>query len=342
MNILILGSQVPFVTGGAEVLIGGLAEALVDRGHRVDTVQLPLAWNPVDGLLTTALAWRMLDVTTSNGLPVDRVICTKYPTWAVDHPRKALWLIHQHRQAYDWHGTRLSEFTPDRPSQDVRQHVLEIDRRGIAGCLPRYAISGNVAKRLKRYCGLSAGVLYPPVPHQGLRPAAFEPFILSVSRLDAAKRVDRLLAAWRFVRADLDLYIVGDGPERERLERIAQSSGLGGQVRFLGRVDDSELVGYYNACRAVYYAPIDEDYGYAAVESLAAGKPVITATDSGGVLEFVGDGESGVVTSLEAEALAKAIEQVADAGAARDLGAAGPARVANLTWDSVVDALLAG
>jgi glycosyltransferase involved in cell wall biosynthesis len=60
------------------------------------------------------------------------------------------------------------------------------------------------------------------------------------------------------------------------------------------------------------------------------------------VLEFIVDGESGVVTSLEPSALATAIDQVADVGFARELGAAGPARVAQLTWDTVADALLAG
>lgn len=341
MNILILGSQVPFVRGGAEVLVDGLAGALSDRGHRVDVVQMPLAWNPVEGLLTTALAWKLLDVQSANGLPVDRVICTKFPTWAVEHPQKALWLVHQHRQAYDWHGTRLSEFTPDRASQAVRECLVEIDRRGVAECRPRYAISGNVSARLKRYCGLEAGALYPPVPRCGLKPDAYEPFILSVARLDAAKRIDRLIDAWPHVSEPLTLRIVSDGPEREKLERQARARGVADRVQFLGRVSDSELTRLYNSCRAVYYAPLDEDYGYAAVEALAAAKPVVTAADSGGVLEFVSHGRCGLVTSLEALTLAEALNQLSDERLVRELGAAGPPLVAPLTWNTVVDALLA-
>lgn len=340
MNILILGSQVPFVTGGAEVLVDGLAGALTDRGHRVDVVQLPLAWNPVDDLLTSALAWRLLDLKSSNGVPVDRVICTKFPTWAVDHPHKTLWLVHQHRQAYDWHGTRMSEFSPSRESQRVRNQVIDIDRQGIRACRPRFAISGNVANRLQRYCGLDAGVLYPPVPHHGLKPEAFDPFVLSVARLDAAKRVDRLIEAWSLVKAPLTLCVVGDGPERAGLERLAQARGVVDQVRFLGRVGNAELVRLYNRCRAVFYAPLDEDYGYAAVEALAAGKPVITAPDSGGVLEFVADMQTGIISRLDAAALASAIDRVADADVARSLGAAGPSRVSDLTWETIVNALV--
>jgi len=341
VNILILGTQVPFVHGGAEVLVDGLAGALSDRGHRVDVVQLPLAWNPVEGLLTTALAWRMLDLKTSNGVQVDRVICTKYPTWAVDHPRKAMWLVHQHRQAYDLHGGPLSEFTPDNSAQMVRKRVIDIDRRAIAECSPRYGISANVVGRLKKYCGIDAGVLYPPVPKLGLRPDAFDPFVLSVARLDAAKRVGQLVDAWSRVDDSLTLMIVSDGPERGRLEAEVRRRGLEERVKFLGRVDDAALVRLYNTCRAVYYAPVDEDYGYATVEALAAGKPVITAPDSGGVLEFIGNGLRGVVTLLTPELLAHAVNSLVDEMAARELGESGPALVAPLTWDMVVSHLLA-
>ncbi len=92
MNVLVLHSQVPFVRGGAEVLVEGLVDAVRTRGHEVDVVSLPLSWNPTEGLLTTALSWRMLDLSSFNGKEVDCVICTKYPTWAVQHPNKALWL----------------------------------------------------------------------------------------------------------------------------------------------------------------------------------------------------------------------------------------------------------
>lgn len=339
MNILILHSQVPFVTGGAEVLVGGLARALREHGHSADIVSLPLAWNPVEGLLTTALAWRLLDLTAFNDRRVDLVICTKYPTWAARHPRKALWLIHQHRQAYDLHGTPLSEFGPDDNSREARARVLAVDRAGIGECAPRYAISRNVSERLRRFSGLEAAPLYPPIPRAGLRDEASEPYVLSVARLDAAKRVDRLVDAWRQVDPALRLVVVGDGPERGALEALAARAGVAGRVRFVGRVGDAELTELYNRCRAVYYAPLDEDYGYAAVEALAAGKPVVTAPDSGGVLEFVTHERSGLVTGLERAELASALSQLADERFARRLGANGPALVASLTWDRVVEQL---
>lgn len=342
MNVLVLHSQVPFVTGGAEVLVSGLVGALRERGYAADSVALPLAWSPVDGLLTTALAWRLLDLSSFNERRVDRVICTKFPTWAANHPHKSLWLVHQHRQAHDLHGTALSEFTPEPESRAVRQRVLDIDRVGIGACRPRFAISRNVSRRLREHTGLEALPLYPPVPRVGLCAEAYEPFILSAARLDAAKRVDRLIAAWPAVDSRLRLVIAGDGPERGALQRQANSLGIADRVRFLGRVGDDELTRLFNTCRAVYYAPIDEDYGYAAVESLAAGKAVIAAPDSGGVLEFVTNGDDGIVCDLETEPLARALNHLSDERVAREFGATGPRRVAGLTWDVVVEQLLGG
>jgi len=342
VNVLVLHTQVPFVRGGAEVLVDGLIDALRERGHAADVVGLPLAWNPPDDLLTTALAWRLLDLRRFNDRTVDRVICTKYPTWAVEHDHKSLWLIHQHRQAYDLHGTALSEFTPDLASREVRERVVDIDTLGISGCSPRFGISRNVCDRLQRFNGIDAAPLYPPVPRAGLRADGYEPYILSVARLDAAKRIEPAIRAMTQVTGDLRLEIVGDGPNRRKLEDLARTSGVSDRVFFRGRVSDGDLVGLFNNCRAVYYAPIDEDYGLTAIEALAASKPVVTAPDSGGVLEFVVDGETGIVTTLDAVSLAAAFNRLGDATVARCLGANGPERTAPLTWNAVVDALLAG
>lgn len=338
--MLVLHTQVPFTRGGAEVLVDGLVDALSNRGHQVDRVSLPLSWNPIEGLLTSALAWRLLDLSSFNGQAVDRVICTKYPTWAVRHPHKALWLIHQHRQAYDLFGTSFSEFTPDATSKVVRGRVIEIDRRGLDECRPRYAISKNVSQRLMTYNGIDAAALYPPVPRSGLRADAYEPYILSVARLDDAKRVDKVVKAWEHMSSSLKLVVVGDGPNLKSLSEIVKSRNLGSRVSILGRVDDARLRDLYNRCRGVFYAPVDEDYGYAVVEALTAGKPVITAPDSGGTLEFVADGRTGIVASLEAQTLGAAVDRLADESFARELGASGPAVTAGMTWDSVVDALI--
>lgn len=340
MNIVIAASQVPFVRGGAEVLVDGLSEALERRGHRVAVVALPFKWYPKEQLLRTALAWRLLDLTEANGVPIDRVICTKFPTWAVRHPHKVAWLVHQHRQAYDWFGTPLSDFSGSPEDRDIRRRVRGLDRVGLGECRARFAISRNVAARLERFTGLRATALYPPVRLTGLCYAGDDGTVLSVARLDAAKRLDLLLEALALTREPVRIVLAGSGPDEAKLRGLAARLGIAERVAFLGAIGDAELVERYNRCRAVYYAPVDEDYGYATIEAFTAGKPVLTTDDAGGVLEFVRDGVTGAVVAPRPAAIAGCLDRwYAQPECLPPLGAAGRAAIAAITWDRVVDAL---
>src|SRR5437763_8974632 len=137
--------------------------------------------------------------------------------------------------------------------------------------------------------------LMPSPPHERrYRTESYDDFVLSVGRLDRAKRHELLLDA---LAADSTLrcVIVGDGPDRERLEQVAERHGLDGRARFAGRVDAEELAGLYARCLAVYYAPVDEDFGMVPYEAFLAEKPVVTTTDAGGPLEVVADRRTGLV-----------------------------------------------
>ena len=341
-RIIICTAQVPFVRGGAELLVDGLRDTLRERGHQVDVVSVPYSWQPHDRLGRSALAWRLLDLTHVDGQPVDQVICTKFPSYAVRHPRKVVWLVHQHRQAYDWYGTPLSDFANTDDDRAVRDMLLRIDRTTLGEAQRRYAISRNVSARLKRFCGLDSTPLYPPSRYAGrLHAGPYGDYLLSDARLDAAKRIDLLLRALAAMREPLRCVLISTGPERERLEQLARQLGLGARAEFRGFVPDDELVALYAGARAVYYAPYDEDYGFTAVQALAAARPVVTTFDAGGVLELVDDGLTGLVTAPEAPAIAAALDRLAASHTlAEQLGAPGPARVAGITWDNVVEALV--
>jgi glycosyltransferase involved in cell wall biosynthesis len=87
--------------------------------------------------------------------------------------------------------------------------------------------------------------------------------------------------------------------------------------------------------------PFDEDYGYVTLEAFLAMKPVVTANDSGGTLEFVRDGENGFICVPEPEPIARAIAHLADnRSRARQLGERGRARALEITWDGVVEQLV--
>ena len=93
--------------------------------------------------------------------------------------------------------------------------------------------------------------------------------------------------------------VTGEGPDRERLEALAHDRGLNGRAEFTGRIDEDELASLYARCLAVYYAPVDEDFGMVPYEAFLSEKPVLTTTDAGGPLEVVTDGRTGLVTAPE-------------------------------------------
>ena len=114
-TILVCEAQVPFVRGGAEFHVRELVRQLQQRGHDAELVSIPFKWYPKSEILPHAAAWRMLDLSESNGRAIDLVIATKFPTYFVRHPRKVAWVIHQYRAAYELAGTPYSDFahTPD-------------------------------------------------------------------------------------------------------------------------------------------------------------------------------------------------------------------------------------
>jgi glycosyltransferase involved in cell wall biosynthesis len=113
-------------------------------------------------------------------------------------------------------------------------------------------------------------------------------------------------------------------------------------VTFAGRVDEPQLVKLYAEAMAIVFPPFDEDYGYVTLEAFLSHKPVVTTTDAGGPLEFVEHGVTGLVCEPDADALAAAVARLAAAPSlVRALGDAGYERARTITWDGVVDRLVA-
>lgn len=144
----------------------------------------------------------------------------------------------------------------------------------------------NMANEIQKVYNRQAVILYPPVelPAEPVR-VAREDYYLSVSRLISHKRVD--LAVEACTRLHKNLVVVGDGPERQKLEQLA-----GPTVTFAGRVSDEVLQGLYRGARGLIFASY-EDYGIVPLEAQAWGVPVI-AFGRGGSLETVEEGVSGL------------------------------------------------
>jgi glycosyltransferase involved in cell wall biosynthesis len=343
LRIVVCTSQVPLIYGGAEVLADALVEQLRLRGHSVDMVRIPMRDHPREVILPGYLAWRLINLEASEGRLIDRVIALKFPSYVVSHPCKVTWLVHQYRQLYDLHGTEYSVFRDSPEDSELRATITRIDTHTLGESKRLLAISRNVADRLYRNNGLKAEVLYPPPAMDGhFQNGGYGDYILSVSRLDLLKRLDLLIRAMREVKTPMRCLIAGRGPEMGNLQHLARSLDVEDRVDFLGFVPDQQVLELYARARAVFYAPVDEDYGLATVEAMKSGKAVVTAHDSGGVLEFVEDGVTGRIVSAESpSALASFIDELyEDGGLAERLGLAAQARVADITWDRTIQRLL--
>ncbi|QQR73115.1 MAG: glycosyltransferase family 4 protein [Holophagales bacterium] len=343
-RIVICGAQVPFVRGGAETLYESLRDELRRRGHDVEIVTLPFNWRTRTTTLKSAFAWRLVDLDEVAGTPVDLVIATRFPTYLVRHPNKVVWLIHQYRQAYDLLGTPYSDFSDSPDDLRMLEMIRAMDRRALGEAQGLFSISANTAERLERHNGLVATPLHPPLKlGDRYRCGSAGDYVFAVGRLDPMKRFDLLVRALACTDTPVRAVVAGEGPELETLRALAAELGVADRFELPGRIDDEELLDRYAGALAVFYAPFDEDYGYVTVEAFRSGRPMLTTADAGGILEFVVDGENGYVTSsADPSALGERIDRLfRDRALARRLGESGRRRVADVTWDRVVEQLTA-
>jgi glycosyltransferase involved in cell wall biosynthesis len=344
MKILVLNNMVPFLRGGAEKLASHLVGNLRQFGHEAELLRIPFSWSPVERLYDEMLACRMLRLYN-----VDRVIGLKFPAYLIPHPNKTLWLIHQFRQAYDLANSPLSHLPHDNAGDNLRHTIAAADRECFSQTSEIYAISRIVQNRLAAFNGYQAEVLHPPLddPHLFV-PEAEENYLFCGGRINACKRQRLLVEAMQFVESDVQLLVAGppDAPEDgQQLVDLVKQFRLHKRVQLeLGFHPRQRLVQWVNRSLGCAYVPFDEDYGYVTLEAFYAGKPVITCDDAGGVLDFVTDHETGLVTSPDARSVAAAIDELAtNPSERRRWGAAARSHIheRNINWPETVKRLVA-
>lgn len=339
MDVLVCATQVPFMRGGLEMMVENLVDALRAAGHEAETVQVPAAWDR-ERVLDAATAWRMIP------LDADVVIPVNFPAYFARHPRKVLWLAHQHRAGYDGLGQPWSDIGLDDASLEVHRQLVDWDGRALGECLSRFTISGVVAERMRTYNGLTATPLYQPPPlADRLKPrtAGLGEHILCPTRLEANKRPGLFLDAIASMAKPFPAVLAGKGSLATELAESADRLGIADRVAMPGFVSDDELIDLYRDAAAVVYAPYDEDYGFVTLQAFLAGVPVVTTDDAGGVLEWVEHEVTGLVTDGSPDAMGAALDRlVSEPMFAKRLGAAGRDRVKDLDWELVVATLLGG
>jgi glycosyltransferase involved in cell wall biosynthesis len=221
------------------------------------------------------------------------------------------------------------------PGPLARAIVGYLDGVGLSGERVRRfaAISATVAARVEYFpAGVEVAVAHPPpmlARHDCRAPRHF----FTASRLDGPKRLDLVVEAMSCVQADIPLVIAGEGPEHDRLARLAAGDT---RVELRGWVGEDELVDLYAHAVAVPFVPYREDLGLVTIEAMACAKPVVTCSDSEGSLEFVEDEVTGLVAAPRPGAIGARLNALAASEErAHQMGLAARDRVAGLSWAAV-------
>jgi glycosyltransferase involved in cell wall biosynthesis len=344
MRVLVVTSAALFVRGGHMVIAEETVAALRRAGHEADLLVTPQ--NRFGRQGSAYLATWLTDVgMTADGHPVDRVVSFRFPSYAVRHAHHVCWINHRMREYYDLWDVFATRLTPlGRLKEGARRRIFH----ALDGWLLRrknvrvLAQSRTIQQRLARFGGIQSQVLYPPAPDRAYRTDGYGDYIFTISRLDPLKRLDLLVEAAGLVKGrGLRVRIAGSGPEETRLRGRIRDLGLESRVELLGQVSDDEMVDQLARCRAVFFAPRDEDYGLVTLQAFRSGKAVVTGTDSGGPTELVEDGRNGCVVSPEPAAMAACLERLAhDESLAARLGQGALADAQRHCWDDVVAELV--
>jgi glycosyltransferase involved in cell wall biosynthesis len=298
-----------------------------------NTVVLPRLWEQVIG-------------------PHDLYFLYLFPTHFIQR-RPSVWFaaeplrtLYDLRQEHDG-GAEVSihlypKMTYDRVSAselDVLLHLIEtIDSHA---SIDRLATnSRSTGEYLRTIYGRAPDrVVYPGVnlPRTVSPPLSSDP-LLFVGNLWQHKRIDLIIKALAQTPNGI-LRIVGEGPEKENLRRLARGLGLDGRVVFSGRVDQQALSEIYAGSSICVYTPQREPFGMVPLEAAAAGRPVI-ATEGGGYSEVLNDSCARFVPA-HPDKIAETIAMVlGDPDLARRMGAAGRKIAANHSWERTADELL--
>jgi glycosyltransferase involved in cell wall biosynthesis len=332
------------VEGGHLVIARALVEAANASGH--DAHLIVTADYGFGRQTRSYLANFMTDVRAIGGRRVDRVVSLRYPSYAVRHPSHVCWLNHTMREYYDlWPAFSRTLSVGNLIKESVRRMVTHaVDRHLLRHHVGRVvAQSRTIQGRLAHDFNIAAEVVYPPPPQRDYRCDEYGDYIFAVSRLMPMKRLDLLIRAMADpAAARVRAVVAGEGESADGLRALATGLGVGDRVQFAGRIDDRSLLDHLAKCRAVYFAPQSEDYGFVTVEAFASGKAVVTCNDSGGPAELVADRNTGVVCDPTPASVAVAMGRlVDDRGLAEHLGAAALQQAATFNWPDVVRRLVA-
>lgn len=342
-RIVVVTSDVPFVEGGHLMIARSTVQALNDYGYQADLVLTPQ--NRFGRQIRAYFANRYHDVEEDGlGRNIHQIITFRFPSYAVRHPHHVCWLNHRMREYYDlWDHLSSQLSSKGKIKEGLRRAVVRaMDTHLLKHNVTKlYAQSETIKERLQKWGNIPSEVLYPPPPQRDYHTDSYTNFIFTVSRLQWLKRVDLLVDSFRYVKnKNLKAVIIGDGPEEKNLIKKIKEFNLEDRIRLIGKSDEISVLSHYARCRAVFFAPIREDYGFVTGEAFASRKAVLTTADSGGPAELLKLSQAGYILPPDPEKIAEKLDQVAeDENLAIKMGTRGFDFISKITWEDTVKKL---
>ncbi len=346
MKILIVSTHVPFISGGGEIHENNLRKALIERDHEAEITKIGFKWYPPERIPEHILATRLLDFTETAGEKIDLVIGMKFPAYYVKHPNKVLWILHQHRPAYDLWGTPFQDIPTTPEGIRIREIIINCDNKLLPESKKIFTNSKNVANRLKKFNNIDSTPLYhPPDGVEKFRQGNYEDYIFFPSRLSNLKRQPLAIQAMRYTKTNVKLVLAGRPDSKydlEKLENLIDEYKLKDKVSLLVNISDEKKIDLYSNCLGCAFIPYEEDYGYITLESFYSKKAVITTKDSGGPLEFVEDKKNGFIVNPDPKEIASCMDTLYENKQnSKKMGERGFKKIKSMdiSWDNVVNSL---
>lgn len=332
----------PFVPDGAEELVGFLCARLnATRGVSAEVLRVPFSGKRFERLADEIFLSRTLQL-----LNVDRVIALKFPANIIPHHTKILWLF---RQAYELPDRRKSNIPESPRGKKTRELICRCNAEAFSTSRRIFTSSKVTQESLKRYDGFDSEVLMPPLNNPELFSNCGDGgYIFAGGNVNSGMRQHLLVEAIGLTKSAAKLIVAGP-PETpgaaDLLRCTVKRLKLEDRVMLdFGFHPVTKIADYVNHARACAYLPADEDsVGNFTMEALSASKPVITLTDSGGILQVVLNGETGRVVEPDATAIATAIDSIySDPSRSQQMGRAARTLFDSLelTWPNTIEKLL--
>ena len=321
----------PFVRDRAEQLACNLCAHLnATRGVSAEVLRVPFSWKCFERLADEIFLNRTFQLAN-----VDRMIALKFPAYVIPHHTKVLWLLKRY-QAFELRNCSESDMTESSGKEQIRSFILRSDAKAFLESRRIFTGSKLIQESLKRYYGFDSEVLMPPLNNPELFASRGDGgYIYAGGSVNSDTRQHLLVEAMRLTKSAAKLIVAGapDTPEvADRLRSAVKRFELEDRVVLdFGFHPVAKIADYVNHARACAYLPANaESVGQVTMEAALASKPIITLTDSGGILRLVLNGETGCVVVPDSKAIADAIDSLyCDPTRSQQMG-----RAARTLWDS--------